>query len=179
MLTTIAAIAAVLVALTLAFAATKPDTFRVERTVTIAAPPEAIYPYLADFQKWEAWSPYEKLDPALKRTFSGIPETIGAGYAWDGNKKAGAGSMEIKETHPPLHLSLFLNFTRPIQANNLVDFTLTPEGAQTTVSWAMVGQAPYLVKVMQMLINMDKMVGKDFAVGLANLKAVAERAGGT
>ncbi len=171
----IALVALGAIAVILILAAMKPNTFRVQRQANIKAPPEAIFAYLSDFHKWGAWSPWEKLDPAMERTFSGAAAGKGAVYAWSGNNKAGAGSMEITETNAPARLVLALNFTKPFKANNVVDFTLEPEGDSTKVTWAMQGAVPFVFKVMHVLMNMDKMVGKDYEAGLANLKALAER----
>jgi uncharacterized protein YndB with AHSA1/START domain len=164
---------AVLIAVVLILALTKPDTFRVERTTSIKAPPEKIFPLLNDFQSWSAWSPYEKKDPAMKRTFSGPPSGKGAIYEWDGDKSVGQGRMEIMRSTPPSNVTLDLDFVKPFEAHNTVVFTLAPQGDSTTVTWAMQGPANFISKVMQVFINMDKMVGTDFEAGLANLKALA------
>jgi uncharacterized protein YndB with AHSA1/START domain len=166
---------AVLIAVVLILALTKPDTFRVERTTSIKAPPEKIFPLLNDFQSWSAWSPYEKKDPAMKRTFSGPPSGKGAIYEWDGDKNVGQGRMEIMRSTPPSNVTLDLDFVKPFEAHNTVVFTLAPQGDFTTVTWAMQGPANFISKVMQVFINMDKMVGTDFEAGLANLKALAEK----
>jgi uncharacterized protein YndB with AHSA1/START domain len=164
---------AVVIAVVLILALTKPDTFRVERTTSIKAPPEKIFPLLNDFQSWSAWSPYEKKDPAMKRTFSGPPSGKGAIYEWDGDKSVGQGRMEIMRSTPPSNVTLDLDFVKPFEAHNTVVFTLAPQGDSTTVTWAMQGPANFISKVMQVFINMDKMVGTDFEAGLANLKALA------
>lgn len=175
MIKTFALVAAVLIAAVLLFAATRPDTFRIERSATIRATPDKIYPFLEDFRRWPAWSPYENKDPAMKRTFGGATSGKGATYAWEGNKDIGAGSMEIADATPPERLTLKLDFTRPFVAHNLVDFTLTPAGDGTRVTWAMHGPNTYVGKVMQIFFSMDTMVGKDFEAGLASLKAAAEK----
>src|SRR5438552_160841 len=166
---------AVLIAVVLILALTKPDTFRVERTTSIKAPPKRIFPLLNDFQSWSAWSPYEKKDPAMKRTFSGPPSGKGAIYEWDGDKNVGQGRMEIMRSTPPSNVTLDLDFVKPFEAHNTVVFTLAPQGDSTTLTWAMQGPANFISKVMQVFINMDKMVGTDFEAGLANLKALAEK----
>jgi uncharacterized protein YndB with AHSA1/START domain len=171
----IAILAVVAIVGVLVYAATKPNTFRVERAISVNAPPERIFAFLSDFHNWPTWSPWEKMDPAMARTYSGAPTGVGAAYAWDGNKKVGAGRMEIVEASPPTRLGLKLDFSRPFEAHNRVDFTLIPEGQATRVVWAMSGPAPYIAKVMGVVMNMDRMVGKDFERGLANLKAAAER----
>ena len=159
----------------LIYAATRPDTFRVERTATIKAPPERIFPLINDFQRWGAWSPFEKKDPAMKRTLSGAPSGSGAVYEWDGNKEIGQGRMEIVESVPPSRVTLKLDFTRPFKGHNIVDFTLEPRGDSTQVTWAIHGPSPFISKVMGIVFNMDKMIGKDFEAGLAALKTVSEQ----
>lgn len=175
MFKTIAIIIAVLVAGILLFAATKPDIFRVQRSTTIKAPPEKIFAHINDFRNWGAWSPYEKKDPAMKRTFGGATSGKGATYAWDGNKEIGQGSMEITESTAPSKVALKLDFVKPFEAHNVVDFTLEPKGESTIVTWDMRGPAPYVAKIMHVFFDMDSMVGKDFEAGLANLKALAEK----
>lgn len=165
---------AVLIVAVLAFAATKPDTFRVERTASIAAPAEAIFPLINDFREWEGWSPWEKLDPNLKRTFSGSSSGEGAVYAWEGNSDAGAGRMEIVESVEPSKITVDLRFTAPFEANNVTVFSLVPNGESTTVTWVMEGPNPYIGKLMSVFMSMDSMVGKDFEEGLTGLAALAE-----
>jgi uncharacterized protein YndB with AHSA1/START domain len=167
------AVVAFVVAL-LAFAATRPDTFTVQRSATIAAPAERIFPHLDDFHRWGEWSPWEKLDPELRRTFSGAESGVGAVYAWEGNKKVGSGRMEILESDPPSRLRIQLDFITPFEAHNDTVFTLAPAGGGTQVNWAMHGTKNFVFKLMGIFMNMDKMVGADFERGLANLKAVAE-----
>jgi len=166
----VAAIAAVLI-----IAATKPDTFRVQRSATIAAPPERIFPHLNDFHRWPAWSPYERRDPAMKRTLSGPATGPGAIYEWDGDKNVGKGRIEITEVSPNARLALNLDMLKPFEAHNKAEFTLQPQGNATVVTWAMHGPAPYFSKILQVFCNMDRMVGGDFEAGLANLKAIAEK----
>jgi hypothetical protein len=165
---------AILLAAVLGFAATRPDTFRVERTATIQASPGEIVPLLTDFHRWSSWSPYEKLDPGMKRTFSGASAGPGAVYEWDGNAKAGAGRMEILESSPS-KVAIQIDFTAPMEGHNRAEFTLEPEGDATRVTWTMHGPSPYVAKVMGVFFNMDTMIGKDFETGLGNLKAIAER----
>ena len=165
----------VLIAAVLILAATKPDTFRVQREASIKAPPETIFALLNDFQRWGAWSPWEKKDPAMRRTFGTTTTGAGATYAWEGNKDVGQGRMEIAESTPPSRLAIKLDFVKPFAAHNLVEFTLKPTGETTIVTWAMRGDTPYFAKIIHVFLDMDKMVGKDFEAGLANLKAAAER----
>jgi uncharacterized protein YndB with AHSA1/START domain len=175
MLKTVAIGIAVLIAAILVFAATKPDTFRVQRSATIKAPPEKIFAILNDFQRWETWSPWEEKDPAMKRTFSVVTGGKGAVYSWEGNKDVGQGRMEIADSVPPSRLAIKLDFLKPFEAHNMVEFTLAPQGDATNVTWAMQGRSPYFVKIIHVFVDMDTLVGKDFETGLANLKAVAEK----
>lgn len=178
MLKAIAVIAIVLaagIAAVLVFALIKPDTFRVERSLAVKAPADAIYPLVADFHRWTAWSPYEERDPAMKRTFGGTAAGKGATYAWDGNNNVGAGHMEILEANGPSRLRIKLDFERPFEGHNTAEFTFVPQGDATLVTWAMYGPAPFLSKVMQVFINMDSMIGKDFEAGLAGLKKLTEK----
>jgi uncharacterized protein YndB with AHSA1/START domain len=178
MVKTIAIVIVVLVVVPLAailiFAATKPDTFRVQRATSIKAPPERIFPLIADFHGWGAWSPYEKLDPAMKRTFSGAANGKGAVYEWDSDGKAGEGRMEITDAPAPSKVAIKLDFFKPFEAHNIAEFTLEPRGDSTDITWAMYGPNLYIAKVMSIFFNMDRMIGKDFETGLANLKARAE-----
>jgi len=171
----VVALVVVPLAAILVMAATKPDTFRVHRTASIQAPPEKIFPLINDFDNWGAWSPYEKKDPAMKRTRSGAANGKGAVYEWDGDKNVGQGRMEIADTSPPSKVVLKLDFAKPFEAHNIVEFTLEPRGDATNVTWAMHGPVPYVAKIMHVVFNMDRMVGTDFEAGLANLKAIAER----
>jgi uncharacterized protein YndB with AHSA1/START domain len=175
MLKTIAVIVAVLIAGVLIFATMKPDTFSVQRSATIKAPPDKIFAVLNDFHRWTEWSPWEKLDPAMKRTLGGAASGKGATYAWEGNSKAGAGRMEIVESEPARKVGIQLDFIKPFEGHNIAEFTLTQQGDATQVNWQMRGPAPFITKLMQVFVSMDTMIGKDFEEGLANLKAVAER----
>jgi uncharacterized protein YndB with AHSA1/START domain len=163
------------VAVVLVLAAMKPDTFRVERTASIKAPPEKIFPLIVDFDNWGAWSPYEKKDPGMKRVRSGAIRGKGAVYAWEGDRNVGKGRMEIADATPPSRITLKLDFEKPFAAHNIVDFTLEPKGQSTNVTWAMHGPVPFIAKIVHVVLNMDRMVGDDFEAGLANLKMIAER----
>ena len=171
----IAMVAVVLIAAVLGLAATKPDTFRVERSATIKAPPEKVYVLLNDFHQWSQWSPWERLDPAMQRSHGGAPSGVGATYAWEGNKKVGKGRMEIVDSVAPSKVTIKLDFLAPFEAHNTAEFQLKSQGDATTVTWAMTGPNMFLGKVMSVFASMDSMVGKDFESGLANLKAVAEK----
>lgn len=163
-----------LVVMALIYAASKPDTFRVERSISIQAPAAKIFPLLDDFQRWEQWSPWEKVDPAVKRTYSGAASGVGAAYAWFGNKEIGQGQMEIIESTPPLRLLIKIDFLAPFEAHNTVEFTLRTQGDSTVLSHAMFGPSPYLARLMGLFFSMDKMVGDKFEEGLGSLKAIAE-----
>lgn len=171
----VAGLLAVAIVGVLIVASTKPDVFRIQRSASIAAPPEKIFPLINDFRSFGSWSPYEKLDPAMKRSYTGAAAGKGAVYAWEGDGQAGAGRMEITESAPPSRIALNLDFTKPFEAHNIVEFTLEPRGGATIVTWSMHGPTPFLAKVMHVFINFDRMVGADFETGLANMKALAER----
>jgi uncharacterized protein YndB with AHSA1/START domain len=175
MLKKIAIAVVVLIAAILAFAATKPDTFRVQRTANIKTTPEKIFPLINDYHQWGSWSPYEKLDPSMKRSYSGAATGQGAVYEWESEGGAGAGRMEILESTPPSKVEIKLDFTKPFETHNIVEFTLVPQGDSTNVTWDMQGPAPFLSKLMQVFFSMDRMVGGDFEKGLADMKAVAEK----
>ncbi len=155
-------------------ASAKPDNFQVERTASIGASPERVFACIDDFRNWAAWSPWEKLDPAMNKNFSGAGRGRGAVYKWSGNSRAGEGRMEILESSLPRHIGIKLDFIKPFEGHNTCDFTLSPDGAKTNVTWAMTGPSPFMMKVMRVFVDMDKMVGKDFEAGLANLKSVTE-----
>jgi hypothetical protein len=161
------------VATVLIVAAGKPDTFRVARSIDVKAPPEKIYPYVADFHKWVDWSPFENMG-AMTRSYDGAPFGVGAKYAWIG-EDPGAGSMEIVQATLPTHIGLKLDFTKPFEAHNMVDFTFAPKGDVTTVTWDMHGPLPYVFKVVHVVLDMDNAVGKEFDKGLASLKTLAEK----
>jgi uncharacterized protein YndB with AHSA1/START domain len=171
----IAITVAIAIAVVLILAATKPATFSVQRATTVRAPPEKIFPSINDFHQWGTWSPWEDKDPAMKRTYSGAGSGKGAVYAWDGNKNVGTGRMEILEVSAPSKIVIKLDFFKPFEAHNTAEFTMLPQGDATSLTWLMHGPAPFMSKVMQVFMNMDKMIGKDFEAGLANLKKLTER----
>jgi uncharacterized protein YndB with AHSA1/START domain len=178
MLETIAVIAIVLVvaiAVILVLAATKPGTLRVTRAISINAPAERIFPLIDDFHQWTVWSPYENRDPAMKRIYGGAGRGQGAVYAWDGNKNVGAGRVEILETQAPSKIVIKLDFYKPFEGHNTAEFTMLPQGDATSVTWTMYGPAVFMSKVMQVFMNLDRMIGRDFEVGLANLKKLTEK----
>jgi K+-transporting ATPase KdpF subunit len=178
MLKAIAVIAIVLatgLAIVLVLALTKPDQFSVERSLVIKAPAATIYPLVADFHRWTGWSPYEDRDPAMTRTYGGAAQGRGATYAWDGNSNVGAGRMEILEANAPSLLRIKLDFERPFEGHNRAEFSFAPQGDATLVTWTMHCPAPLLSKVMQVFINLDRMIGKDFEAGLAGLQRLTEK----
>ena len=168
-------IIAVLVAGVLIVAATKPDTFSVQRSASIKAPPEKVFGLINDFKRWDAWSPWEKKDPAMKRSLGAATSGQGATYAWEGDKNVGKGRMEIAESMPPSRVRLKLDFEEPFEAHNSVEFRLEPRDGATHVSWAMEGPMPFISKLMSVFVDFDRMIGADFEAGLAALKAAAEK----
>lgn len=174
MLKIIALTIIVLIAALLVYAATRPDTFRLQRSTTIDAPPEKIFPFISDFHQWLFWSPWEKLDPQLKRSYGGATQGKGARYDWEGNGNVGTGGMEILETAPSM-IKLKLDFLKPFEAHNFAEFTLEPRGGATNVTWAMYGPQPFMAKVMNVFGMTERMVGPQFETGLVNLKTIAEK----
>jgi hypothetical protein len=174
-ITVIAVILAVAIAIVLILAATKPDTLRVQRAISIKAPAEKIFPLINDFHQWVAWSPYENKDPAMKRTYSGAENGKGAVYAWDGNNHVGSGRMEILEAGVPSKIVIKLDFFKPFEGHNTAEFTMLPQGDATNLTWLMHGPAVFMSRLMQVFINLDNMIGKDFEAGLANLKKLTEK----
>ena len=164
----------VLVALLLLLAVMRPNSFTVERRVVIQAPPDKIQPLIADFRRWADWSPWEKLDPAMTRTFGGPPAGVGATYAWKGNKDVGSGTMEVKSVAAD-KVRIQLDFIEPFEGHNTTDFVLAPQGGGTEVRWVMFGPMPFISKLMGVFVSMDTMIGKDFEKGLAQMKAAAEK----
>ncbi len=151
-------------------------SFRVERSVTIKAPPEKIFGLIDDFHNFGQWSPWEHLDPDMQRSITGSASGKGAVYEWSGNSKAGAGRMEILESTPSSRVLIKLDFTKPFASANTSEYTITPQGDSTRVTWAMYGPTPFVSKVMQVFVTMDKLIGGDFERGLSTLKTVAEKA---
>ena len=178
MIKTIAMVFGVAILVILVYAATRPGDFRVERQILVKAAPEKIFANLNDFKLWAGWSPWEKLDPQMKRTFSPVTAGKGASYGWAGDK-AGVGRMEILESTPATALKIQLDFTKPFEAHNTVEFTLKPQGdpalGTTQITWAMYGPMAYLNKLVGVFMSMDAIVGKDFEAGLRDLKAVSEK----
>lgn len=175
MLTVIAIALVAAVAAVLAIAARRPDRFTIERSARIDAPADAIAAHVEDFRAWTSWSPWEGMDPAMQRTYSGAERGVGAAYAWEGSRKVGAGRMAITAVDPGRAVDLDLEFLRPMKARNTTRFSFAPEGTGTRVTWTMQGPQPFVSRLFGLVFNLDKMVGADFEKGLAALKALAER----
>jgi hypothetical protein len=171
----IAIVLAVAIAVIVILAATKPNTFSIQRSTTVKAPPDKIFPPINDFRQWGSWSPYENKDPAMKRSYGGAASGKGAVYAWDGNKNVGSGRMEIINASVPAKIIIKLDFFKPFEGHNTAEFTMVPQGDATKLTWRMHGPAPFMSKLMQVFMNIDTMIGKDFEVGLANLKRLTEK----
>jgi hypothetical protein len=163
--------AAAIIGLFIIIIASRPSDFRVTRAARIAAPPEVVFTNVNDLHKWDAWSPWVKLDPQAKNTFSGPESGPGASMAWSGNKKVGAGRMTITDCRPVEVIHLKLEFFRPFKATNTTEFTFKSEGGQTQVTWSMFGKNNFMGKAFSLFMNCDKMVGGDFEKGLANLNS--------
>jgi len=174
MVKVVVAIVVVPIIAVLVYAATKPDTFRVQRSASINAPPQTIFPLINDLRSFNTWNPFVQKDPNVKGSYSSPSSGAGATYAFNGNKHVGEGSVEIAESSPPSKITMKLDMIRPFEAHNIVEFTLEPNGNSTKVTWAMHGPSPYVAKLMSVFFSMDGMIGKDFEAGLANLKSVAE-----
>jgi uncharacterized protein YndB with AHSA1/START domain len=166
----------VAIAIILAVALSKPDTFQVQRATTINAPPERVFGLINDFHQFDRWSPWEHLDPNMRREITGAAAGVGAVYAWSGAGKAGAGRMEIVQSTPFTAVRYSLHFLKPFDSKSITDWTLEPTSTGTRVTWTMHGPATLVSKVMQVFVSMDAMIGKDFESGLTKMKAVAERA---
>ena len=171
----IALAAALLIIGVLAFAATRPDTFRVERSLVVSASPEKVFPLVNDFKNWTAWSPYEKIDPRMNRRYGGAASGKGSTYEWAGNGKSGAGRMEIVESKAPSKIGIKLDFTVPFESHNRTEIVMLAQGQATRLTWSMEGPSPYISKLMGVFFNMDRIVGRDFEIGLENLKDIAEK----
>jgi len=168
----LAAIALVIVVIV----AMRPADFRVMRSAAIAAPASAVFALVNDFHNWDAWSPWAKIDPAMKQTYEGAPSGAGAIYSWAGNSKAGEGRMTLTESRPNDLIQIKLEFKKPFKATNSAEFSFKPDGEQTVVTWSMSGKNNFMMKAFGLFIKMDKMVGGEFEKGLATMKAVVEAA---
>jgi hypothetical protein len=163
----------VLVAVFVAVVATRPSHFHVERSARVDAPPGVVFALINDFHRWPSWSPWEKLDPGMKRDYSGAAQGAGAAYDWSGNDEVGVGSMRITDSQAPTSVKIALEFKDPWQATNTTLFRVAPEAGGSTVTWGMDGESNFLFKAIGLFMNMDEMVGKDFEAGLSNLQRVA------
>lgn len=167
-------IIALIIAGILVYATTRPESFRVVRSLAMKATPEQIFPLINNLSRQSTWSPFEK-DPNMKRTITGPEEGTGAKYEWDGNRDVGAGRIQITGSTPPKHVAMRLEMSRPFKADNIVEFTLDPaQDGSTVVIWSMHGPQPYMAKLVSIFIDCDKMCGTEFEKGLASLKALVE-----
>lgn len=153
---------------------TRANTFRTERSAVMNAPASAIFEQVNDFHKWEAWSPWAKMDPKAKNTFEGSPSGLGAIFVWDGNKNVGAGRMTIIESIPGNRILIRIEFFRPFKGENTVEFAFHPEGEATRVTWSMYGKNSFMGKLISLFVDCDKMIGEKYSEGLASLKALVE-----
>ena len=167
---------AVIVAVFIGVVAMQPSEFRIARTGTISATAAVVFAQVNDFHNWEAWSPYAKLDPAMKKTYEGAPAGTGAIYTWAGNNEVGEGRTTIIKSRPNELISIKLEFVRPFAGTSTAEFTFKPEGNQTGVTWSLTGKNNFIAKAIGLFMNMDKMVGGQFEQGLAQLKSVVEAA---
>ena len=165
----------VIIAAFLIYGALQSADFSVTRDADFNATPAKVFENINDFHKWAAWSPWEKMDPNLQRSFSGAASGVGSKYAWVGNKKVGEGNMEITHSEASQRMQLDLHFLKPFKADNVTEFTLTPKGNQTNLKWEMRGHRPFMFRVMGMFLSMDKIVGGDFEKGLNNLRGIVEK----
>jgi hypothetical protein len=168
------AVAAVIVVFVIVVA-TRPAEFHYERSVVAEAPADAVFPLVNDFHRWAAWSPWDKMDPKMQRTFDGAPAGIGAKYAWTGNSQVGEGRMSVEESKANELVKIKLEFVKPFTATNLATFTIRPTGKGVTVTWAMDGQNSFIAKAIGLFVDMDKMIGNDFERGLAGIKDLAQQ----
>jgi hypothetical protein len=167
---------AVAVGIVLAVAATRPDSFRVQRSASMKAAPEKIFPLINDLKSFNAWNPFNKKDPNIKGSYSGAASGAGAAYAFEGNKDVGRGQIEIIDSRPTSEVRMNLHMLSPMEGRNVVEFSLKPEGGEATrVTWAIQGPMPYLSKILCLFVDMDAMIGREFELGLADLKTIVER----
>ena len=167
---------AVIVVVLLVVVATRPSELRVERTAVMAAPAPVVFDQVNDFHKWDAWSPYVKRDPSMKKSFEGAPAGVGAIYTWSGNHEVGEGRTTIIESRPSELIRIKLEFVRPFAGTSTAAFTFRPDGERTAVTWSLEGRNSFPAKAMGLVMNMDRMIGGDFEQGLAQMKAIVEAA---
>jgi polyketide cyclase/dehydrase/lipid transport protein len=154
----------------------QPARYRVSRSTTIAAPAPVVFAQVNDFHKWSAWSPWEKIDPAMKRTYEGPPAGVGASYAWVGTREVGEGRMTIVESRPGDLIHVKLEFVKPFAGTSVAEFSFKPDGERTLVTWSMTGDKNFIAKAIHLVMSMDRMIGDQFDKGLATMKTVAEAA---
>ena len=174
MIKTLALIALAALAVLLIVAATRPDTFRVQRSALVNAPADRVHALINDLRQFNTWNPYEKKDPLMKGEYRGPAAGPGAAYSFKGNKEVGTGSLEILKSEPS-KVTMKLHMREPFEAQNTVEFVLAPRGSATEVTWAMNGASPFVARIVGLFMDMDRMIGRDFEAGLANLKVRAER----
>jgi uncharacterized protein YndB with AHSA1/START domain len=166
--------AVVLVGVLLTLVGTRPSRFKVARSITIDAPPEAVFAEVNDFHHWKAWNPWAAMDPAMRETYEGASAGVGAVYRWSGDARVGEGRMRISESQPGQLIRIDLQFLRPLRGTSTAEFRFEPEAGRTRVTWAMTGENGLIAKVVHLIMNMDRMVGGQFERGLAGLKAGVE-----
>ena len=167
---------AIIISVLAVVVALQPAEFRVARSATMSAPAQVVYAQVEDLRKWEAWNPWQKIDPAMKLTFAGPATGPGASYSWVGNNQVGEGRLTIIESRPNDLVRIKLEFMKPFAATNTATFTFKSEGDKTTVIWSMEGRNNFIAKALHLVMNMDKMVGSQFEKGLADMKLVAQAA---
>jgi hypothetical protein len=165
---------AALVLILVVVIAMRPSELRVARSATMAAPAPAVFAQINDFRKWGAWSPYEKIDPAMKKTYAGAATGMGAIYTWVGNSQAGEGRATIVESRPNELVRIQLDFVKPMEGNAVAEFAVKPEGERTQVTWSLISQCNFIAKAIGLVLDMDKMVGDQFEEGLADLRKAVE-----
>jgi hypothetical protein len=165
---------AVLVGIVLVAAATRPNEFRVQRSASIKATPEKVFPHINDLHAFNTWNPFNKKDPNIKGSYSGAASGTGSAYAFEGNKDVGRGRIEITDSRPASEVRMSLHMLAPMEGRNVVEFTLRPKDDSTNVTWAIHGPMPYISKVLSLFCDMDAMIGKEFENGLADLKSMVE-----
>jgi len=175
MVKTLALLVLAATALLLAYAASRPDTFRVERHALIPAPIEQVYPLISDLRRFNTWNPYALKDASIQIAYRGPASGVGAAYDFHGNQNVGRGSISLTGLQPPTSVTMLLDMLEPFEGHNTLSFTLTPQGQATDVRWAMNGASPFIARLMGLFFNMDQMIGRDFEAGLANLRALVER----
>jgi hypothetical protein len=178
MLTNILIVVAILLVAFVIVVRNRPSGFRVTRTATIAAPAAIVFDQVNTLRKWEGWSPWAKLDAQMKQSYGGPAAGVGATMSWAGNSKVGEGRMTVSESRPAELVRIKLEFFKPFASTNTAEFSFRAQGGQTTVTWAMFGEnSNFVCKAMGLLMNMDKMVGRQFEQGLTAMKSIAEGEG--